>query len=449
MSNKESSSEVLQQLLKATEQAVTSLDQRKGPTLELETQFADIQKKFEQAAEIKDKNERELRMRILEGDFESLRKEAAKEEQDLAQAVFGLNAMLESMGSEYSDLTQPDVKEKAILDRAQNELKNAELQRQAADKKWFFKETAALVADQKILNAKKLLEEAKSEVRRLSRQRLLNADMEVSLQEFMLRVEKTIQIMQRRMSEIEEQLQIVSLRKTKAFEVKEQAARALEKLDQELNQKEADLQKEEELIGSMENGTQEHAAQSKKISELRAAVERVRGNRNTAFVLHQSKDKFAAELEIHEKTQIKLRDNQRMWITSLRSDTEERVVTFRSRLEAMKAASDQDIAKSLDDLGAEADQRNAEYMASVGAASDRLRMDKIEKHPGRIAKIAEVAAAQAEAVQQIRVREQAAIEHFKKLYGIDPTTSSFFHYQDKSKEGEKKEEGGASSSGVF
>ena len=119
-----------------------------------------------------------------------------------------------------------------------------------------------------------------------------------------------------------------------------------------------------------------------------------------------------------------------MWITSLRSDTEERVVTFRSRLEAMKAASDQDVAKNLDALGAEADRRNAQYMATVGAASDRLRMEKVESHPKRIAEIAAIAAAQAEAIQQIRVREKAAIDHFKQLYGIDPTESSFFHYQE-------------------
>src|SRR5262249_54844094 len=169
--------------------------------------------------------------------------------------------------------------------------------------------------------------------------------------------------------------------KVKAFEVKEQAARALEKLDGDLNQQEAALKREEEILPTLENGTEAHAEQTAKISSLRAKVEEIRGRRNTAFVLFQSKEKFAAELEVHERTQQKLRDNQRMWITSLKSDTEERVVTFRSRLEAQKAVSDQDVAKNLDDLGAEADQRNIEFMAAAGAASDRLRMPKIENDP--------------------------------------------------------------------
>jgi cytidylate kinase len=119
-----------------------------------------------------------------------------------------------------------------------------------------------------------------------------------------------------------------------------------------------------------------------------------------------------------------------MWITSLRSDTEERVVTFRSRLEAQKAVSDQDVARNLDDLGAEVDQRNLEFMAAAGAASDRLRMQKIEKHPKRLQDVAAVQAAQAEAVAEVRQREQKMIQHFKEKYGIDPTESSFFHYTD-------------------
>lgn len=446
MESQKDSADVLQQLMGATEKAVATLEARANAGANLELEFADIQSKFDEAAKIKDDRERDMRLKVLTANFDELRKDAGKEEQDLAQAVFGLNAMLESMGEEYAELGSLNDAEKALVQGAERELATAQMQRIQADQKWFFKDTAIVSADEAIQMAKIRVEESKNEARRRARQRLLTADMEANLQEFILKVEKTVQIMQRRMTEIDAQLQAVTSRKARAFEIKQQAAIALEKLDAELNQKEAELKREEEVLNTIENGSSEHATHSQKISDLRADVERVRGGRNTAFVLHQSKDKFASELEIHEKTQMKLRDNQRMWITSLRSDTEERVVTFRSRLEAMKAASDQDIAKTLDDLGAEADQRNAEYMARVGAASDRMRMEKIEKHPKRIAEIAAVAAAQAEAVQQIRERERAAIEHFKTLYGIDPTLSSFFHYQD-----EKTEDGtgGTGKEGVF
>ena len=449
MSDTTFSSTVLQQLVNDTEKAVSTIEDRASQQIDIETQFADIQKKFEEAVEIKDERERETRLKILEAEFGELRKDAQQEEQDLAHAVFGLNAMLESMGSEYSNLTELNEEEKNIVSSAESKLSAAEEGRKKADSKWFFKDSAIQAADVELEKAKKELEDAKQESRRRARQRLLKADLEQSLQEFMMRVEKTLDIMQNRMGEIDKQLKIVSNRKETAFTIKEEAARALEELDKDLNDRESDLGREEDLLNTYEAGTDEHAAQTAKISELRAKVEELRGKRNTAFVLHQSKDKFAKELEIHERTQMKLRDNQRMWITSLKSDTEERVVTFRSRLEAMKAASDQDIAKNLDDLGAEADIRNAEYMARVGAASDKLRMEKIEKHPERIAKIAEIASAQAEAIQKIRMREAAAIEHFKELYGIDPTKSSFFHYQDdEASEGDGGDDS-SSPSGVF
>ena len=423
------SDQLLQQLTGDTEQAVDKLADRSQDKQDVEQRFSDIEKQMDEAAKIKDKSQRDVRMKVLEADLEVLRKDADQEEKDLAQAVFGLNAMLERMGKEYANLNQPDAEGQSDIAEAEAEVKEDEEKLIRAQSAWFFKERAIARAQEEIEESKQQLEDVKVQVQREARQRLMQADIETSLQEFMVRVEKTIIIMEGRKTQIEAQLRGVTMKKQNAFQVKEQAARALEQLDQQLNDAEARLKEEEEMLSSLVNGTQEHAAQTQKISDSRAAVEDLRGKRNTAFVLFQSKEKFASELEVHERTQMKLRDNQRMWITALRSDTEERVVTFRSRLEAMKAMADQDIAKQLDDLGAEVDQKNVEYMARAGAVSDELRMKRMEKHPQRIADIASARAAQAEAIQRIRERELVMIQQFKEQYGIDPTASSFFHYE--------------------
>ena len=440
------SSQVLETLLKDTERSIASLEQRADLTSEIEG----LEKKFEQAAEIKESNARDLRVKVLEADFRKLREATRKEEEDLAQAVFGLNAILEGMGLEYSQLSKLSDAEQGMVARAEARVAAAKQARLAAETKWNIfgmRERAITEAEAEIKRAQQGVENAQIEARRSARQRLMSANMEQSLQDFLHRVSKTIAIMENRMAEISRQLASVTTRKTAAFDLKQKAAEALERLDAQLNNAEAELRREEELLATMVNGTAEHVAQSQKISNLRADVEDLRGRRNTAFVLFQSKEKFAAELEIHEKTQMKLRDNQRMWITTLRSDTEERVVTFKSRLEAMKAMSDQDVAKQLDDLGAAVDQANAEYMAQAGSASDRVRMDKIEAHPERVAKIVKVQATQAEAIQRIRLREREAIEKFKQQYGIDPTQSSFFTYEEKP--GEGGQAGGGGSPGVF
>jgi len=426
---------LLSQLTGETEQAVEHLKTRTRETVDYNARFSELEQEMDEAAKISDKQERDLRMKVLSADLGELRKDAEQEEKDLAQAVFGLNTLLESMGAEYMNLNEPSKEERAILEKAENRLKAAEEELDNAQKRRFFKGRAVQDAEEELARAKAAVGDARIEAKRKGRQRLMAADMEASLQEFMLRVERTIGIMERRKTEIDTQLRNVTQKKEDAFGIKEQAARALESLDEQLNEAEASLRAEEDQLETLVNGTQEHAQQTETISRLRAEVEDLRGRRNTAFVLFQSKEKFASELEVHERTQMKLRDNQRMWITALRSDTEERVVTFRSRLEAMKAMADQDIAKQLDDLGAEADQKNVEYMARAGAVSDEIRMRRMEKHPQRIADIANARAAQAEAIQRIRERELKLIEQFKEQYGIDPTQSSFFSYVDDAPEG--------------
>ena len=75
------------------------------------------------------------------------------------------------------------------------------------------------------------------------------------------------------MTQIEKQLLAVATRKQEAFEVKHKAAETLEKLDAELNQQQADLEREEGILDTLENGSAEHAQQTRKISDLRARVE--------------------------------------------------------------------------------------------------------------------------------------------------------------------------------
>ncbi len=421
------------QLVEDTDLKIASLAQVQGIVSQ---DFDSLAEKFEKASEIKDEQERNIRMQVLEAESRKLREAQKQETDDLAHAIFGLNAILEQMGSEYANLQQDTTEGKQLIEDAQNNLKNAEFGFLEAQQKWNIfgrRERAVAQAEKDIAQAKKRLEEAGKEAKRLSRQALLTADMEQSLQDFNYKVEKTIQIMERRLDEIKGQVNAVSTRKSAAFQAKEKAAADLEKYDQELNEAEAGLVREEELVDTFVNGTVEHSQQVEKVSDFRAKVEDLRGKRNTAFTLFQSKEKFAAELEIHERTQMKLRDNQIMWITALNSDTEERVITFRSRLEAMKASSDQEAAKKYDDVGAAIDQNNAEYMAQAGVASDRLRMEKVEKHGDRMADMADASGAQAEAIAKVRMQEAKALEEFRNKYGIDPTKSSFFSYPDEAR----------------
>ncbi len=426
----EAQTDLFKRLVQETDASIASLDAKADK--DLNDHLDVFKKKFEEAEQIRDEKERDARVRVLEADFSKLRESVRDEEADLAHAVLGLNTILEQLGGEYLELQHLTPEEKDIVSEAEKNLEKAKQNLEKAKGKWriFGRDRSVAKAKDLIKDAEQGIRDAKTEAHRQARKRLMAHKIEQSLQEFMYKVEKTISIIERRVESIKTQVDNVSSRKGEAFRVKEEAARELERLDNELNEAEAELAREEDLLETFVNGTPEHSQQMQKVSDLRARVEDTRGGRNNALVLFQSKEKFAAELAIHERTQIKLRDNHQMWITSLRSDTDERVVTFKSRLEAMKAMADQDVAKQLDDIGSAIDQANVEYMAASGYASDKVRMEKIEKHPDRVAKIAKIQAAQAEAIQKIRLREKKAIERFKEMYGLDPTESSFFHYEE-------------------
>jgi hypothetical protein len=423
---------MLQLLEDDTNQSLQRIEERtKNTPQELLRQIGEIDEQVAEVAKVKDKSQHDTRQKVLDASLEALRRSVADEEKDLSQAVLGLNALMNEMGLDYDNLTKSSDAEQALIGGAEARLAAAQQALPAAKSAWWFKEAKIHNAQQAIEDAQKALADAKTKAAQMARQRIMKASMSDSMQEFLLKVNRTIGIMEARKKAIEVQIETVTARKKEAFRVKEGASQKLEELNLKLNQQETQLKQEEEAQTGLVNGSPEYVAQERKVSDLRHEVEATRGSRNNALVLFQSKERFATELEIHEKAQMKLRDNQRSWITLLKSDTQERVVTFNSRLEAMKAMSDQDVAQSLDKVGVEMDARNSEFMASVGSASDKARMGMIENQPERVKRISKALAAQAEAQQLIREREQQVIEDFRRKYGIDPLDSSFFTYQTK------------------
>lgn len=436
-----SSSEILQTIMQDTDAVVSNLEATKQRDYDQE--LAKIGDELDQAAEIGSKNDRDLRTKVLEAKLDELQTDMAKEERDLAKAVFGVNAMMEKLGEAFSRIGEYNASEQKIVDEADRRLRDAQEAFDSAQSSFFIGRGGRVKkAREELDSAEAGIKLAEAEARRRARSRLLNADIEASLQEIQLRVAKTISILESRRQTLNAQLRNTNARKKAAFEMKARAAQAMESLEQNLEDAEARLRQTEEEMSSLVNGTREHAAKSNEVSDLRTEVETIRGKRNSALTLFQSKEKFAAALEIDEVALIKLRDNTQMWIIGLQSDTEERVVTFRDRLEAQKALAEHDIAKTLDDVGAEADQRNVEFMIRSTAVSDRLRTERMKAHPGRMQEIAQAAATFAEHIAKYREEEAEIIQWFKDRYGIDPTKSSFFNYPGQT-EGAKEKESAA------
>lgn len=391
----------------------------------------EMEKGIQEAMTQKEERLKLAKMQIIEANITKLHAAVASEEKDLALAMVGLKELMEQIGLDYTDLTQQSDEEKAIVTVAESAVRQAEIEVEKAGQAWIMRTKKVAQAQLNLQNAKNGLEKAKTEANRLARLRLMNATLDKSLQHYITQVGRVVEIMTNRQKVIESQLVKVSQRRQQALKMKQEAATKMEELDKQLTLLEQQLKLGEDELAGLINGSPQHVAKESEVSTLRNQVEEVRGNRNTAFAIYNSKERFAAELQIHENAQRKLRDNQRIWIAVLKSDTQERLITFSSRLEAMKGMSDQQVAQGMDKIGTEVDGRNAEMLAFIGATSDKIRMEMFEDQPERVKRILNSLNAQAEAISQMREREQKAIEAYRERYGIDPKAASFFDYGNK------------------
>ena len=418
--------QLLADIVSSTDTATSNLEARSKRTAQITREFSEIGKDIDEAVKIVDKRRQGERLRIMESKLETLRADGEQEERDLAAAVFGLNSHIEGMGKEYSELTKVNADEQALIDSAKQAVQDAEAKLATARTAWFFRGTKVRQAEAVINAAKVGITEAEVEAKKRQRNRLMSARMDASFQEIQTRSSRTIAIMKRRREDIKGQVVVVRAEKIRLQDDMKKAAEKVEQFDMLISQKETELRGAEEHLATLENGSDDHAAQLKLVSQFKSDLEELLGGRNTAVTKHQSSDKFAKELEVHEQAQVRLRDNLLMWITALEADTQARVVTFRSRLEAMKASADQEVARTLDDLGAEVDQRNVADMAAMGAASDRAREERFSKMPDRVRAIHEIAIAQVQARAAVEAKMEHHLAEWRAKYGIDPMSTSYF-----------------------
>ena len=386
------------------EQAADSLQTRKQSFNE---QFASLDRRFQDLDKIKDAKERGVREAILTAELDKLHAAGKAEEEDLGNAVFGLNTHLEELGQEYVTLDSSDPVERQMIADAEANLESAR-----KNWIWFLRESA-------VKRATAHFEATKQKVAEMARARLMKKDMKGSLQHILALSNKVSSIIKGRISVIDNQIRLVGQRRIEALRIKEAAVKVVDELDVKLEKVKDDLRVAEEMLVPMTNPV-ERAQQETRISDLKTLFENIKAERNGAFVVVQSKEKFSIALETAEQTHINLKASLNMWYQGLKSDTEERVRIFEARLEAKKALADQRAVETLDQISSVTDQRSVEELAKIAAASERLAMNKIETMPQRILDMDTVRQAQKEAQAQIMERMARALDTWKSKYGMNP-----------------------------
>lgn len=419
-------SDLIRRIEEDTLEALMGTQANPKAAVEVDEKLAELGNEMEEALKIRSEKLRGVRIAIINASLATLGQAVENEERDLSTAMVGLRELMERIGISFKDLTEPSLEEKQIIGRAEAAVRNAEAGLANAQGVWFFRRSRIASAQETVTAAKTGLASAKAKAEQFARSRLMHARIDDSLQNYTTLVSKIIQIMMERKQQIDLQLTKVSERRIATVRLKEQALAKVEQLDEQLEQLEEKYKTASQELDGLVKGSAEYVKKEAEVLDLRNKVETLNGERNTALAIYQSKERFCEELQVHESAQRKLSTNQAIWIATLRSDTQERLVTFASRLEAMKAVSDQNVARNLDQVGVEIDARNIEVMAQVGTVSDKVRQEMFEQHPDRMARILNAAGAQQEAIAEMRVREKRAMEMFRSRYGVEPTAEAIF-----------------------
>ena len=407
----------------------------KGP-VNVASQLASMEIEREEISKISDEKEKLKREEILNAKFADLRSSIKNDEKDMATAVYGMKVLIDGMDKEFQSLVENSDEEKKLIGDAVEtfNLATAAYEKEKVNNGFlglgWGKASRVSEAEATMKATEAGVATARFKAESMKRDRLMNADIEQTLNIIQVMGQKTIDIMSERTTSIRTQLQAISARKEKAFEIKNSASAEAAVLLGKVEQQESELQNEELSIDSFEIGTADHDAITKKVSNMRAALEADRGRLKVVQAVLDEKTKSIQEHEAHEEAQQKLLSNHQMWIATLKSKLQEDLVKDQSYLEMLKAAADQEIAQNVDTMTDEKNARQMENVAKIIVASDKAYIEKMQLTPDQIRRRANVSQALAKHAADLSADEAALREQMIQNYGIDPLDASQFTYQE-------------------
>jgi len=379
-----------------------------------------------------------IREEILLADLTSARESREKDRIDLGVAIVGLNETMNAIGQAiYTDFGQETDEEKAIVENAKARLERADsAQRMAGQKLAVAKTKLALfgirkraiasatselaTADRELQEARLAVPLAEERAKQLARERLQEANIDSTLDSYISMSNRLVGVMMQRRQETINEETIVSARRVAADEANKQASRILSETQAEVAQLEGNHFRLQDELALVQTKSPEYAVKEAEVRQASTLLEEARNKQNIALAIANSKAKFAEELALHEKALQRLRGNLQVWIASIQSDTEERLVTFRAVLQEMKMLDDQEVSANVDAVGAQMDQQNMMTASRAVVASDKARQAMMNAMPARRQKQAAVIESMRTHLAETRVRDAEFIAAFENKYGIDP-----------------------------
>lgn len=369
----------------------------------------------------------ESRQKILNATLDDVVHMAEKDRTTLLDAIKDLTDYQDEVGIIFEKFSSLNADEQKIIDDAQKRLERAKIELEDANnvpdtwwKNLWGRKSKINKAEDELKNAQGVRDAADNKAKALFQERIESADVQTLLSELSYKSQAAVSRLKNReveIKEVEDKLQVAIVEATKNH------TKALEKkkeVEDKLEEQYALLkQARQELDEIVDKQSSEYAQAIGKVTGLEQKVEELEGLKNAYTTLAASKDSFVHKHNLTIKVLTSLRSNLQTHRAKLKSDTEERLKYYDGYVVALKARTDQEFAAILEHLGVKTDEHIGETLAAMHTASARARQDMMDNIPVHEKVMQGVYSSYAEALQEIRTKDIDIQKNFAERYGFD------------------------------
>ncbi|MBR9915099.1 MAG: microtubule-binding protein [Algicola sp.] len=369
----------------------------------------------------------ESRQKILNATLDNVVDMAEKDRSTLLDAIKDLTDYQDEVGIMFEGFSALNAAEQKIIDDAIKRLERAKVELEDAnntpDTWWnnlWGRKSKIKKAEEELRNAQKERDAADNKAKALFQQRIENADVQTLLNELSFKSQAAVKRLKDRELEIKE---VEESLKTAIVEASNNHTKALEKKKQveaQLEEQYALLKQARQALEEVaDKQSTEYSEALERVTQLEQKVEELEGLKNAYTTLAASKDSFVHKHNLTIKVLTSLRSNLQTHRAKLKSDTDERLKYYDGYVVALKARTDQEFAAILEHLGVKTDEHIGETLAAMHTASAKARQEMMDNIPVHEKVMQGVYGSYAEALKEIRSKDSEIQKNFADRYGID------------------------------
>ena len=369
----------------------------------------------------------ESRQKILNATLDNVVDMAEKDRSTLLDAIKDLTDYQDEVGIMFEGFSALNAAEQKIIDDAVKRLERAKVELEDANNKpdtWWNnlwgRKSKIKKAEEELKNAQKERDASDNKAKAMFQQRIETADVQTLLNELSFKSQAAIKRLKDRELEIKE---VEESLKTAIVEASNNHTKALQKkkeVEGKLEEQYALLKQARQALEEVaDKQSTEYSDALAKVTQLEQKVEELEGLKNAYTTLAASKDSFVHKHNLTIKVLTSLRSNLQTHRAKLKSDTDERLKYYDGYVVALKARTDQEFAAILEHLGVKTDEHIGETLASMHSASARARQEMMDNIPVHEKVMNGVYSSYAEALQEIRQKDVDIQKNFADRYGID------------------------------